>query len=69
MAGLAADKSAGIRDGPRDRPMPTLFRFVVTLCVLTIIAYGAMFALVMFVEPKKAELTVRIPPEKLVLPQ
>lgn len=45
--------------------MPTLFRFLVTLAVLAGIAYGAMFALVMFVEPKKAEITVRIPPEKL----
>ncbi|RUU83805.1 histidine kinase, partial [Mesorhizobium sp. M7A.T.Ca.TU.009.01.1.2] len=27
--------------------------------------YGAMFALVMFVEPKKGEMSVRIPPEKL----
>lgn len=45
--------------------MPTLFRFLVTLAVLAGIAYGAMFALVMFVEPKKAEMTIRIPPEKL----
>ena len=29
------------------------------------IVYGAMFALVMFVEPKKGEMTVRIPLEKL----
>ena len=45
--------------------MPTLFRFVVTVAVLAGIAYGAMFALVMFVNPKQAELSVRIPPEKL----
>jgi hypothetical protein len=45
--------------------MPTLFRFVVTLVILAGIAYGAMFALVMFVEPKKAEISVRVPPEKL----
>ncbi|MET3790947.1 histidine kinase [Aquamicrobium terrae] len=45
--------------------MPTLFRFVVTLAVLAGIVYGAMVALVMFVEPKQAELSVRIPPEKL----
>lgn len=45
--------------------MPTLFRFVVTLAVLAGVVYGAMFALVMFVQPKQAELTVRIPPEKL----
>ncbi|KQZ96030.1 histidine kinase [Mesorhizobium sp. Root157] len=48
--------------------MPTLFRFIVTLAVLAGIVYGAMFALVMFVEPKQAELSVRIPAEKL-LPQ
>ncbi|MCA0279087.1 MAG: histidine kinase [Proteobacteria bacterium] len=45
--------------------MPTLFRFLVTLAVLAGIVYGAMFALVMFVEPKKSEISVRIPPEKL----
>ncbi|TJU93885.1 MAG: histidine kinase [Mesorhizobium sp.] len=45
--------------------MPTLFRFVVTLAILAGIAYGTMFALVMFVEPKKAEMSVRIPLEKL----
>jgi hypothetical protein len=45
--------------------MPTLFRFVVIAVILTGIAYGTMFALVMFVEPKKGEMSVRIPPEKL----
>ena len=45
--------------------MPTLFRFIVTLAVLAGIAYGAMVALVVFVEPKQAELSVRIPAEKL----
>lgn len=45
--------------------MPTLFRFVVTLLILAGIGYGVMFALVMFVEPKTAEISVRIPPSKL----
>lgn len=54
-----------IQDKRANISMPTLFRFIVTLAVLAGIAYGAMFALVMFVEPKKAEITVRIPPEKL----
>ena len=45
--------------------MPTLFRFVVTLMILAGIAYGMMVALAMFVEPKKAEKSVRIPAEKL----
>lgn len=45
--------------------MPTLFRFVVTLAILAGLAYGAMYALVLYVEPRKAEMTVRIPPEKI----
>lgn len=45
--------------------MPTLFRFVVIMAILAGIAYGTMFALVMFVEPKQGEMSVRIPPEKL----
>lgn len=45
--------------------MPTLFRFVVTLAILAGIAYGAMVALVMFVQPKTGEISVRIPADKL----
>jgi hypothetical protein len=45
--------------------MPTLFRFLVTLGILAGLAYGAMYALVMYVEPKKGEMTVRIPAEKI----
>jgi hypothetical protein len=45
--------------------MPTLFRFVATIGILAGIAYGAMYALVIFVQPKQAEMTVRIPAEKL----
>jgi hypothetical protein len=41
--------------------MPTLFRFLTVLAVLAAIAYGAMFALVTFVEPRKGEMSVRIP--------
>ncbi|PZN58809.1 MAG: histidine kinase [Proteobacteria bacterium] len=44
--------------------MPTLFRFVVTLAILAGIVYGVMFALVMFVEPRQVELSVKIPQEK-----
>ncbi len=45
--------------------MPTLFRFLVTLGILAGLAYGAMYALVMYVEPNKGEMTVRIPAEKI----
>jgi hypothetical protein len=45
--------------------MPTLFRFLVTLGVLAGLTYGAMFALVTFVQPKRGEITIRIPAEKI----
>jgi hypothetical protein len=45
--------------------MPTLFRFLVTLGILAALVYGAMYALVMYVETKKGEMTVRIPAEKI----
>lgn len=68
LAGLASHKGTGFGNAEREdgrKLMPTLFRFVVTLAILAGIAYGTMFALVMFVEPKKAEMSVRIPLEKL----
>jgi hypothetical protein len=45
--------------------MPTLLRFLVTLGVIAGLVYGAMFALATFVEPRKGEMTVRVPLEKL----
>ena len=45
--------------------MPTLFRFIMTLAVLAAIAYGAMFALATFVEPRKGEISVRVPLDRL----
>jgi hypothetical protein len=45
--------------------MPTLFRFLVTVGVMAALAYGAMFALAAFVEPKKGEITVRVPLDRL----
>jgi len=45
--------------------MPTLFRLLLTLGIIVALVYGAMFALVTYVEPKKGEMTVRIPVEKL----
>lgn len=45
--------------------MPSLIRFLTIIAVLAGLAYGAMFALVTLVEPKKGEMTVRIPAERL----
>ncbi len=47
--------------------MPTLFKFVITLCLLAAIVYGAMLALVILVEPKKAEISERIPSDRINL--
>lgn len=45
--------------------MPTLFRFLAVIAILIGLVYGAMFALVMYVEPKRAEISVRVPPDRL----
>lgn len=49
--------------------MPTLFRFLTTLAIIAGLAYGGMYALVMLVEPRKGEMTVRIPAERLNPPR
>lgn len=48
--------------------MPTLFRFVITLCILAVLGYGAMLALVILVEPRTAEISERVPADRLKLP-
>ena len=64
MAGHASHN--GTRHIPQAAgDMPTLIRFVTTLAILAGIAYGAMYALVVFVEPRQGEMTVRIPAERL----
>lgn len=45
--------------------MPTLFKLLTVLAVLAGLVYGSMYALVMVVEPRTGEMTVRIPPERL----
>ncbi len=41
--------------------MPSLIRLIIVLLFLGGIAYGAMFALTVFVEPKEKEETIRMP--------
>jgi len=45
--------------------MPTLFRFLVICAVIGGSIYGAMWALVLFVDPQPREVTIRIPPERI----
>jgi len=45
--------------------LPSLIRFLVIVGVLVGLAYGAMFALVSYVEPQPREMTQTIPPARL----
>jgi hypothetical protein len=44
--------------------MPTLLRFLLVLCALAGAAYGGMYALAHWYDPKPREITVSIPPDK-----
>ena len=45
--------------------MPTLTRFLVKLAILAGLVYGAMYALVLRVEPHRGRVSVPIPTERL----
>jgi hypothetical protein len=45
--------------------VPSLIRFVLTLAILAGLGYGAMLALVSFVEPQQREMSQTIPASKL----
>jgi hypothetical protein len=46
--------------------MPSLFRFLTVVAVIVGIAYGAIFALANFVNPKPREMTFTIPADKFL---
>ena len=48
--------------------MPSLLRLLVILGVLGGLTYAAMFTLAHFVQPKSREMSVTIPPERLLKP-
>eukprot|EP01037_Dinobryon_pediforme_P013670 gene13670-13786_t len=45
--------------------VPSLIRFLVTISVLAGLGYGAVLALVTFVEPQQHEITQTVPASKL----
>jgi hypothetical protein len=45
--------------------VPSLFRFLIVISLLAGCVYGAMIALVTFVEPQPREMTQTIPPARL----
>ena len=44
--------------------MPSLFRFLLVLCLLGGLVYGSMYALANWYNPKPREITVSVPPDK-----
>jgi hypothetical protein len=50
----------------RSLEMPSLFRFLTVVAIIVGVAYGAIFALANFVNPKPREMTVTIPPDKFL---
>jgi hypothetical protein len=48
-----------------DSRVPSLIRFLLIIGVLAALGWGAMLALVTFVEPQSREMTQTIPPSKL----
>lgn len=65
---LNAGRPGGIRRHDARRrfaAMPTLTRFLVRVAILAGLAYGAMYALVLTVEPHRGKVSVEIPPERL----
>ena len=46
--------------------MPSLFRFLTVVAIIAGIAYGIVFALANFVNPKPREITVTIPADKFL---
>lgn len=53
-----------VRVRTRELTMPSLLRFLLFLGILSGIAYGAVFSLARFVEPKPREITITIPNDK-----
>ncbi|MDJ1635033.1 hypothetical protein G6L29_15980 [Agrobacterium rhizogenes] len=45
--------------------MPTLVRFLVICAVIAGSVYGAMWALVLFVDPQPRDVTIRLPSERI----
>jgi hypothetical protein len=44
--------------------MPSLLRLLAVIAILAAAAYGGLYALAHFVQPKSREITVSIPPDK-----
>ena len=57
-----------VADGRESKTMPSLIRLLMVVGLLGGFAYGAMFALANFVQPKPREMTITIPQQRLAKP-
>ena len=48
--------------------MPSLIRLLMVVGLLGGVAYGAMFALANFVQPKQREMSITVPAQRLTKP-
>ena len=58
-------QSGGLRAGPVDETMPTLFRFLFVIGLLGGLGYGVLYALANYTDPKPRQITVTIPQNQL----
>ena len=49
---------------PTEHHVPSFIRFLIWIGAIAGIGYGAMLALVTFVEPQQREMTAAVPPSK-----
>jgi hypothetical protein len=68
VARLATRQATLKGRAPRVAVMPSLFRLLMVLGLLGGVAYGAMFALANFVQPKQREMSITIPANRLAKP-
>jgi hypothetical protein len=59
---------AGIAAVAGAEEMPSLIRLLMVVGLLGGVAYGAMFALANFVQPKQREMSITIPQQRLAKP-
>jgi hypothetical protein len=60
--------AAGWRAAREFASMPSVIRLLMVVGLLGGVAYGAMFALANFVQPKQREMSITVPAQKLIKP-
>jgi hypothetical protein len=61
MTFLSLSAAPGVSRSIWDDPVPTLFRLLFVIGLIAALGYGAMIALVTFVQPQPREITQTVP--------